>query len=62
MERGEKSFKLELARRRARSADQLARVLAPPGPAEFSALVLWLACATVALGGGACALAVFGVR
>jgi hypothetical protein len=59
MERGEKSLKLEMARRRACRADQLASIPAPPGPARFSAPLLWLACATVVLAGGACALAVF---
>lgn len=59
MERGEASLRLELARRRARSANQLAGIAAPPGPARFSALLLWLVCATVVLAGSACAMAVF---
>jgi hypothetical protein len=59
MERGEKSLKLELARRLSGGADPLARIPAPPGPARFSALLLWLACAAVVLAIGACALAVF---
>jgi hypothetical protein len=56
MERGEQSLKLELARRRVRSADQLARIPAPPGPARFSAILLWLVCATAVLAGGAIAV------
>jgi hypothetical protein len=59
MERGETSLKLELARRLSRGADPLALIPAPPGPARFSALLLWLACAAVVLAIGACALAVF---
>ena len=59
MQRGEESLQLELARRRARCAEQLARIPAPPGPARYSALLLWLACGTVLLAGGACGLGVF---
>jgi len=54
-----KSLKLQLARRRVRSVDQLARIPAPPGPARFSAFLLWLVGATAVLAGGACAIAVF---
>ena len=59
MERGEQSLRLELARRRARNADQLTGIPAPPGPARLSAPLLWLFCATMVLAGGACAIAVF---
>jgi len=58
MERGERSLRLELARRRAPNAVQLASIPAPPGPARFSALLLWLFCATMVLAGGACTIAV----
>ena len=59
MERGEQSLTLELARRRARSADQLAAIPPPPGPARLPALLLWLLCATMVLAVGACAIVVF---
>jgi len=59
MERGEKSLRLELARRHARRADQLAAIPAPPGPARLSTPLLWLVCATAVLAGGTCAIAVF---
>jgi len=59
MDRGEKSLTLELARRRAHSAGPLAVIPPPPAPARFSALLLWLFCATVVLAAGACAIAVF---
>jgi hypothetical protein len=58
MERGEQSLRLELTRRRARSAGQLAGISAPPGPARPAPL-LWLFCATVVLAAGACTIAVF---
>jgi hypothetical protein len=59
MKRGEESLRLELQRRRARSADELARIPAPPGPVRSSALLLWLAVASVSLMIGACAIAMF---
>ena len=59
MKRGEVSLKLELARKRDTSPEELARIPPPPGPARFSGLLLWLACAMGVLAGAACALKFF---
>jgi len=45
MARGEESLRLELARRRARTADEANRIPAPPGPNRTSGL--WLTLGTV---------------
>jgi hypothetical protein len=42
MRQGERSLKLELARRHAATPEELARIPAPPGPTTFSALPLLL--------------------
>ena len=45
MAQGERSLKLELARRRAATPEELARIPAPPGPTRFSPLLLAFAAA-----------------
>ncbi len=59
MQRGEESLRLELARRRACSPDQLAGILAPPQASRFSGVLLCTLCAALVLAGSACAIAVF---
>ena len=49
MRRGEESLKLELARRRARTPEERARIPPPPGP--VSATPFYLLAATIAMGG-----------
>lgn len=59
MQRGEESLRLELARRRACSPDQLAGIPTPPQASRFSGVLLCTLCAALVLAGSACAIAVF---
>ncbi|HEU5099234.1 MAG TPA: hypothetical protein VFU22_09455 [Roseiflexaceae bacterium] len=47
MDQGERSLRLELARRHAKSPEALARIPAPPGPTTTSPVPLLLGCAGV---------------
>jgi hypothetical protein len=47
MAQGERSLRLELARRHARSPEDLARIPAPPGPTSASPMPLLLGCAAI---------------
>src|SRR4051812_11929433 len=49
MDQGERSLKLELARRHASTPEQLARIPAPPGPTTFAPLPLLAFAALLAL-------------